>query len=1610
MAVVSNYVGSAGSASISSNNTVSLVNSSFGSGSSTRSLSGIPYNAAIKDKEGIFSGIREDGVSGFFTSRNYIRTLDLISEGPIEGLVSGDWAFVGNRYQTGYTSANFISWGAQPENWLKSVYYNDIPIVGEQGYYNFSQVKVSFADGVSKGIRADDNFLNADNTTETQKTRVINERLIGPDIKSDGTPRAYYPKRYRFDNASTSKIHIHFKIPSLRYTKYGESWEASELGETIGTSLAFAVRHRPLFQTGPAADWTTDLGFELQGLLSSPYLHKYTINLSTSSLTSGSELVGWEIEITRHTLDSIDSFVQNQSFIDSVTEVFDSKLSYPNSAIVGTFFSAEYFSSIPNRSFDVRLLKVKVPVGYDPIKKTYADSWSGLFQDSKKWSDNPAWVFYDLITNKRYGLGRYIKEVNIDKWTLYKIAQYCDVLVDDGEGGVEPRFACNVYINTKEEAFRVLQDFASIFRGIVYYGLGDIHAVQDREKDPVLQFNNSNAEEGNFSYSSSSKKTRYSIAIVRYNDKNNFYKPAIEYIEDIDAIKKYGIRETEIVAFGCTSKGQAIRLGRWILHTNSIEQETVSFRTGLDALLLRPGDLIQIADKNRGLNLEGGRVSSISNTGIILDRQIQFGNYQYTLSVTTPTYFYDNSHTNLNSSDIDNIRRSQIQKINFTTGNSSFAISNTIIGSGVDGDIYGTVIGFPNGKLDSENYNIVSGGGSLWTLDDNQYDPEYYNVTDIKEASDINYEIHAVKHFTGKYLYIESGILTAPRDPKVPSSASPPPSAVSILGEVVPLSSNSKKIKITIEKPTALGTTNRYAVYLKIGAAWNESSLDEAVGDFQKGTSPLLPRDSLKIADVSSVSNDNKVFSEYVPGYNNKDYYLLTYAINDVGVYSSSYVKSSAIPVSSHYPIRDISIRSLRLIGDSSTNNAAQKGLLAVNPTSKDQVFTWDAFYLEGSVPNISIEYVVTIRKPSPNNTPLNGGGDILKTYIEEGATFEFPFQKNSLTANGPHRHYDIVVEAQDPINGGKSTDGNNNNYDILEVNNLRPSGYWITPRYRNGERPGPCESNTLLCTAQQITSDGKIEILLRDNAFSDLAGGHVYLSASGFDYKDFTGGVTGVPDNYPRTSGASLADIPYRQILTIPFETNASDTLTNPFYITPNLTDGIPINANYNSKFYMAVSFYDSFDKARKSNSILSWNQGQWVGFQRPFTGSNGEITGSNGKFLSEIEYLNGTADSPANAYKPGPAVPAIRYTGYEACPTYPSRYYSAKSANSFHAWVRINVNGMWEGNGVQMVRTMSTEDIIRYYGWPGYYEYSCEMWETYSPSTARYYPNTLGTMCRFTQGALKVNGGIVNTGSFGDTNLWGKSVASFGSGSNSVFALTGKWIGVPLAWTNTTYGTSFHTNDDIIPSYNETGNSLLAPDGEEDLTRPLHGFRRFRVYFDPNNLPHPSSSNGLASYSIVGINSWNGKYDSFQGRAADDIFFAREGNQIFPQFTVGSWMKKGDLFENVPGVWNHHSAGFGQGFGGLIKTHKFFDVHLGRLIDDSYLQEGFFGVVSTNDYSMRTNFAEYDRTEIVGAWELGAMMADDARQYTYSFDKDVAGYHPAGGYGGGNWASLLK
>jgi predicted phage tail protein len=432
------------------------------------------------------------------------------------------------------------------------------------------------------------------------------------------------------------------------------------------------------------------------------------------------ELTGdapWDIRVRRITADSTSSALQNKTFWDSYTEIIDGKFRYPNSAIVGVRIDASQFDSIPRRSYDLRLLKVKIPSNYNPQTRAYSGVWDGTFKVA--WTDNPAWCFYDLITNSRYGLGGFIPEAQVDKWTLYAIGRYCDELVPNGFGGTEPRYTCNIYFQSREEAYTVINNMASIFRGMPYWASGAITLGYDAPSDPVYQFSNSNVVDGNFSYQGSAIKARHTVALVTWNDPEDFYRQKVEYVEDADGIARYGIVQTEVIAVGCTSRGQANRAGRWILFTEQSETELVTFKTGIEGNQIRPSNVIQIADEARAGTRTGGRVSSATTSVVTVDQNVSgIANIGTgTLSVILPS-------GTLESRSISSVTTSAI------TVSSPF-----------------TETPAPN---------------AIWMVQTSTLSLQTFRVTSIVEEAD-GLSITALAHNPNKYAEVEQGLILAPR-------------------------------------------------------------------------------------------------------------------------------------------------------------------------------------------------------------------------------------------------------------------------------------------------------------------------------------------------------------------------------------------------------------------------------------------------------------------------------------------------------------------------------------------------------------------------------------------------------------------------------------------------------------------------------------------------------------------------------------------------------------------------------------------------------------------------------------------------------------------------------
>ena len=665
--------------------------------------------------EGIISGSTRIG------SLSETLVVDMISEGEVEGLVEKEYNLLGTVGDIGFTGASI----SQTKNPLQSVFWNNVPVVDDQNLFNYQDVDVKQNFGTKNGsftamLRKDQDFFKF-----LETTKAINERLRGPTDNASEFPddAEFFKKTYRVLNTQCFAIKFNIKISILdTLNKDDGVLKDNEVKVNVQTRALFNNQMGVFNNTNeqgvdPEISSSEPLGGKFNGRVSSPFIKQYFIDFSKrsdfSALMENPNFLGWEIKVFRTTKESTTSDSRATTFVDSITELYKPKLSYPNSAAISSIFSAEYFASIPQRSFDMNLMRVKIPSNYDPLTRQYHGTWDGTFstestgpftigtqgsvtqadgsdrQLQKYFTNNPAWCYYDLITNPRYGLGKYIEEDALDKWSLYEIAQYCDVLVYDGmgKGGLEPRFTCNTLIQSREDAFKVIQDMASVFRGLSYYAAGQIYAIQDSEKTPIYQFTDANVKNGEFTYSNTSRRIRNNVAIVRYNDKDNFYKPAVEYTEDVDGIRKNGIRETEVTAFGCTSRGQAMRLGKWMLATENFETETISFTAGLEGNYIRPGDVIEISDTNRkNLTRNGGRTKNIdlseSNASgqfaqVTLDAPIDVyregdandaGNkpQMYNFSLLIPKANLDPYNvTDITSSDTFEIRSSQVQTLSF---------------------------------------------------------------------------------------------------------------------------------------------------------------------------------------------------------------------------------------------------------------------------------------------------------------------------------------------------------------------------------------------------------------------------------------------------------------------------------------------------------------------------------------------------------------------------------------------------------------------------------------------------------------------------------------------------------------------------------------------------------------------------------------------------------------------------------------------------------------------------------------------------------------------------------------------------------------------------------
>ena len=464
----------------------------------------------------------------------------------------------------------------------KDIYLDGTALENADGSQNFSGVTWEFRAGTQA-----QNYIQGIPGTE-------NEISVGTEVSSATAWTR------TFTNTQLSAVRLRLKWPSL--------FKQEDDGDLVGYSVNYAID----LQTD-GGTWQTVLNTSVTGKTTSGYERSHRIDLPQAGST-------WTIRLRKITSDANSAKIGDTMTLQSFTEVIDAKLRYPNTALLYIEFDSSQFNgSIPQISCEPRGRVIRVPDTYDPETRTYSGTWTGAFKWA--WTDNPAWIFYDLVVSDRFGLGHRLTAANIDKWTLYQVAQYCDQMVPDGKGGngTEPRYTCNVYIQDRNDAYTVLRDFAAIFRGMTYWGGDQIVALADMPRDVDYSYTRANAVGGRFTYSSSTTKSRYTTALVSWSDPGNAYADAMEPVFEQALVARYGFNQLEMTAIGCTRQSEANRKGRWGILTNN-KDRVVSFDVGLDGNIPQPGYIIAVSDELLSGKVMGGRISAVNGRVIKLDR------------------------------------------------------------------------------------------------------------------------------------------------------------------------------------------------------------------------------------------------------------------------------------------------------------------------------------------------------------------------------------------------------------------------------------------------------------------------------------------------------------------------------------------------------------------------------------------------------------------------------------------------------------------------------------------------------------------------------------------------------------------------------------------------------------------------------------------------------------------------------------------------------------------------------------------------------------------------------------------------------------------------------
>ncbi|AFJ56875.1 fibronectin domain, type III/domain of unknown function, DUF1983 family protein [Pseudomonas fluorescens A506] len=582
----------------------------------------------------------------------------------------------------------------------RDIYLDNTPLQDPQGNMNFPNVKWEWRTGA-----VDQTYIQGIPSVE-------NETTISTELRS-GTPwvRA-------INNTQLSAVRVRFAWPALQSVDAG------------GNINGYRIEYKVELATDGGA-YQPVLSEAVDGKTTSVYERTRRIDLPKAT-------TGWLMRITRITPNQNNNKISDTMQIAGFTEVIDAKIRYPNTALLYIEFSAEQFRSIPAVTVETKLKKMQVPSNYDPVSRSYSGVWDGTFKQA--WTDNPVWMTYDITTADRFGLGRRIKPWMVDKWELYRISQYCDQLVPDGKGGQEPRFICNLNLQSKADAWSLLRDISAIYRGMTYWAQGQVFTLSDmpRATDFDFAYTRANVIDGKFTYSSASERTRYTRALVSYDNPLNNYDTDVTAVTDQKLQRRYGDNPLEISAIGCTRESEAQRRGKWALLTNS-KDRAVTFNVGLDGRIPLPGYVIPIADELLAGRAIGGRISAVNGKVITLDRDTQ----------AKP--------------------------------------GDRLILNLPDGKCEGRTVQLVSGRQVTVTvaYSVVPEPELVWALDADDLAVPLYRVVSVARPEPGVFEISAVQYDPSKFAHIDTGARLEERPISViPITVVPAPASVTITSNV----------------------------------------------------------------------------------------------------------------------------------------------------------------------------------------------------------------------------------------------------------------------------------------------------------------------------------------------------------------------------------------------------------------------------------------------------------------------------------------------------------------------------------------------------------------------------------------------------------------------------------------------------------------------------------------------------------------------------------------------------------------------------------------------------------------------------------------------------------